>query len=274
MIEGSEFIDLTWGDLKADALRFANLYVERGAAEGDIIFIMLPHCAALYPSFLGAMLTGTIPSFLPPPTSKQDVNIYWETHRSVFSRTSAKCIVAGNALAGELRRAINGLATSVIELTDLGDDRAPLELALILPGSATALLQHSSGTTGLKKGVMLSYDAITAQLESYMIALGAPDPKHMRIASWLPLYHDMGLITSFMLPLYVGAQLVSMDALAWTAAPQRLLELIEEHRCTHTWLPNFAYNHIVRATPKAARYDLTSMQAYTNCSEPCKAETS
>lgn len=120
---------------------------------------------------------------------------------------------------------------------------------------------------------MLSYDAIALQIDAYLRALSEPNPHAIRIASWLPLYHDMGLIACFLLPLYAGAQVISMDAFEWTAAPVRLFELVEAYGATHVWLPNFAFNHMVRGTPRSRRFDLSSVRAFINCSESCKAET-
>jgi len=71
----------------------------------------------------------------------------------------------------------------------------------------------------------------------------------------------------------LGIEIVSLDAFEWTSRPYLLLEAIEAKAATHVWLPNFAFNHIVRATPRNRRYDLSSLQAMINCSEPCKPAT-
>lgn len=134
-----------------------------------------------------------------------------------------------------------------------------------------AFIQHSSGTTGLKKGVQLSYGAVAAQISSYAEKLVLADSSC--IASWLPLYHDMGLIACFILPLTLGVPVVSLDAFEWVTRPALLFEAIEEHRCTHVWLPNFAFHHLCRTVDPAHGYALGGVQAFIDCSEPCKAET-
>jgi acyl-CoA synthetase (AMP-forming)/AMP-acid ligase II len=136
--------------------------------------------------------------------------------------------------------------------------------------SEIALLQHSSGTTGLKKGVALSYGAITLQLEAYGAALGLDRVQRPVVASWLPLYHDMGLISSFLMPLWRGIPIVTIDPFEWIARPASMLEAIELSRATHAWLPNFAFLHLSRMVPSAATFDLSSLEALVNCSEPCK----
>jgi fatty-acyl-CoA synthase len=83
----------------------------------------------------------------------------------------------------------------------------------------------------------------------------------------------MGLIACFLLPMYLGIEIVSLDAFEWTSRPYILLEAIETKSATHVWLPNFAFNHIARTTPRSRRYDLSSLRSIINCSEPCKPTT-
>lgn len=131
-----------------------------------------------------------------------------------------------------------------------------------------ALLQHSSGTTAVKKGVMLSHSAIITHVQRYRDAL-ALDASSEVIVSWLPYYHDMGLIACFMLPLIAGFTVVLQDPFEWAARPLRMLALIEKYRAGICWLPNFAFEHIARAH-RRQRYDLSSVRAFINCSEPCR----
>ncbi|TLM80401.1 MAG: fatty acyl-AMP ligase, partial [Actinobacteria bacterium] len=135
-------------------------------------------------------------------------------------------------------------------------------------------LQHSSGTTGLQKGVALSHRAVLRQLEVYAGALHI-DPASDVIVSWLPLYHDMGLIASFLLPLLLGVKLVLMSPFDWVRAPYRLLQSISAHRGTLTWLPNFAYNFCAQKIRDRdlLGVDLSCLRAVINCSEPCRAES-
>jgi acyl-CoA synthetase (AMP-forming)/AMP-acid ligase II len=93
------------------------------------------------------------------------------------------------------------------------------------------------------------------------------------IASWLPLYHDMGLVACFLTPFYLGVPIISLDAFEWTANPPLLLEAIEQARATHVWLPNFAFAHIARTTPPGRTYDLSSLVAAIGCSEPNRVAT-
>jgi acyl-CoA synthetase (AMP-forming)/AMP-acid ligase II len=135
------------------------------------------------------------------------------------------------------------------------------------------LLQHSSGTTGLQKGVALSHQAVFNQLDAYGKSLSLNDKDV--IVSWLPLYHDMGLIAGFIMPLLSGVQLVLMSPFDWVRAPYRLLHSVTRYKGTLMWLPNFAYNFSAQKIRDRhiEAVDLSSLRAVINCSEPVRWES-
>ena len=139
--------------------------------------------------------------------------------------------------------------------------------------SEIVLLQHSSGTTGLQKGVALSHEAVFNQLENYTqaIDLAADDV----IVSWLPLYHDMGLIAGFIMPILCQIPLVMMSPFDWVRAPYKLMQAITKYRGTLAWLPNFAYNFCAQKIRDRhlEGVDLSSWRAVINCSEPIYANS-
>jgi len=136
-----------------------------------------------------------------------------------------------------------------------------------------AFIQHSAGTTGLQKGVALSHRAVLAQLRSLAPVLELCDTD--RVVSWLPLYHDMGLIACFILPLAAHLPLVMVSPTDWVLWPGSLLRLASAHRCTLCWLPNFAFQFLARRVPERDRadLDLSSLRAVINCSEPVRTES-
>ena len=222
----------------------------------------------LAPAFLGAILAGAVPAIFPPITTKQDPDLFWNAHRELFSRLAVALVVtdADNAPAASAR--LPELAIRIIEvgLITGGNllDTAPA-------GSEIVFLQHSSGTTGLKKGVMLSHRAVL----DFVAALGtslqlAEDDV---VASWLPLYHDMGLIGCLVLPMICGLTTVHLNPFDWVLRPSLILDVVERYRATLCWMPNFAFHHIMRTTPDESRWDLSTMRAFIDCSEPCKPET-
>lgn len=271
LYEGDRFQLVSYRDLDVGARRWARLYRQLGTPPDEVAVIVLRHSGELYSSFLGAMMAGVIPSYLPFPTVKQDPRLYWEAHRLLFERIQPRVAVtyADNADALNAIAAPVGCQLIVAGVDPLPeDDGAPI---VRRGGDDLALLQHSSGTTGLKKGVMLTYGQIERHVTAYArsVGFGADDI----VASWLPLYHDMGLITSFLMPLSVGASVVALDPFEWVAKPTSILTAIERHRATHSWQPNFALAHMTRTRPPAFKADLSSVKAMVSTSEPCKQST-
>ncbi|KMO22306.1 AMP-binding protein [Methylobacterium platani] len=238
-----------------------------------VVLLFLKHHPAQLPAYLGTMMAGLIPSFMAFPTPKQDPVLYWKSHAALVRRIRPAAIVTYPEIAGDLEALCAGLGTRVLLIDDLAG-AGPADRPGFPPGSAdTALLQHSSGTTGLKKGVELTFGQIDAQATAYARTIGlTPDST---VVSWLPYYHDMGLFTAFLIPLTVGAAVVSMDAFAWVARPASLFEVIERFRGTHCWLPNFAFRHLVNTVPRqeagGRHFRLDTVEAFVSCSEPVKS---
>jgi fatty-acyl-CoA synthase len=135
------------------------------------------------------------------------------------------------------------------------------------------LLQHSSGTTGLQKPVLLSHRAVLEHVKYYGRAIGLNE--NDKIVSWLPLYHDMGLIAAFHLPLAFGVPTVQIDPFEWVMVPALLLDAVSLERGTISWLPNFAYNMMANkiADDELDGISLESWRLVINCSEPVRYES-
>ena len=258
------------GDLRRGAERYANLFRQNGVAPGEVVLIILRHSPDLLYSFLGAMLAGAIPSFLPYPTSKQDPRLYWSSHQKLFERIGAGALLTYHENLGPLRENTTYLPLHLLTSEQAENIPAGFAPHAATPGE-TALLQHSSGTTGLKKGVALSHQAVLRQVVSYAQVLKiTPDDC---IVSWLPLYHDMGLIACFLLPLITNIPVVMVDPFEWVVNPTMLFDAVQAHRGTLCWLPNFAFHHLCRTVRPSPNLDLSSVRAWIDCSEPCRAET-
>ena len=270
---------LTVRQLVDGALGYAARLRQAGVVPGEVVIALLPPSAELLHAFLGAMFLGAVPSILPFLTEKLDPQRYRESLDSLISVTRPAALIAEPDLAdmlrtqlahaGEVKAMLAGGAPG-LQLQPV--DTASLEGLRASPDSL-ALLQHSSGTTGLQKGVALSHRAILRQLAAYTPALGLT-PSDI-IVSWLPLYHDMGLIAGFLMPVLTGAKLVLLSPFEWARAPWTLLRAVSEHGGTLAWLPNFAYNFCATRIPdrELNGLDLSSWRAVINCSEPMVAES-
>jgi len=233
--------DISFRQLKGRSGAYANLYRESGLRAGNVVLIMLKHSPDMYYAFIGAMLCGCIPSMMPFPSVKQDPVKYWESHKQLFERIGAGAIVTYSENTKVLSDRLHGRRLRVLVPEDLAEKSYPFE-AVQARLEDVALIQHSSGTTGLKKGVQLSYGAVAGQIMSYAATLGLTASDCF--ASWLPLYHDMGLIACFIMPLALGLPVVSLDAFEWVSRPEILFDAIEAYGCTHVWLPNLAFHHL------------------------------
>ncbi|CAN5208653.1 hypothetical protein BH09PSE1_BH09PSE1_07330 [soil metagenome] len=270
-VSGETARRLNNGEVLAGAVDLAQRlsHLERGTT----VAIVLDHSPELYSTFIGCVLAGLSPTILAPKTPRQDPAVFHKSMQVLFSRVRPSAVVtsaeAGDAVPeGDFQT----VSANTLGVADLDAVRAFVDN---LPssgfGAATAFLQHSSGTTGHKKGVLLSHGQTLEQARLYANAIGmnAGD----RVASWLPLYHDMGLITSFVIPTVVGCPIVSMDAQEWVLRPTTLLDFIETERADYCWLPNFAFLHIARNDRGTRTFDLRSMKMFVNCSEPCRTDS-
>ena len=267
---------LTNGWVLAAAERIADRLTMMGAVRGDVVAIVLEHSPYLYAGFIGCVLAGIVPTILPPQTPRQDPQVFARSMEVLFARIQPRAVITSSAVAQAV--APSGAAlllTNEIAGPEWDADATELVRSLrrfiadpMTDSDDVAFLQHSSGTTGHKKGVMLTHRQVMTQIGLYAQAIdvSAGDV----IASWLPLYHDMGLITSFLLPAVIGCEIVSLDALEWVLRPAMLLDVISRKKAAYAWLPNFAFHHLCRADLRDASWDLGSLKMLINCSEPCR----
>lgn len=250
------------------ALRYGAAYRQAGAAPGERVIVLFEHDPDMLYAFFGAMLAGLVPTFMPPLTPKQDPDHFWAAQAQVTERIGARLLVTSNTLKASIEANLMDARFQVLTPDSVGEEA----IDPILPAKGDiAFLQHSSGTTSVKKGVVLTHEAVLAQVDAYGDAIHLTSDDF--IASWLPLYHDMGFIACCILPALKRVPVVLLDAMSWVMRPADLLDMIERHRATLTWLPNFAFQHLASTLPADAHYDLTSLRAVINCSEPCRPET-
>jgi len=222
------------------------------------------------------MMLGAVPAILAYPNFKVEPGKYASGLAGVTANLAAKAVVIDEAFPDELLDHVRlGHGSQLLRTPELSglDGEAELQAVEISPDSL-AFIQHSAGTTGLQKGVALTHRAVLTQIEHLARALridGARD----RIYSWLPLYHDMGLIACFILPIVCHVPVVMQSPLDWVMHPETMLQVISEYRCTLGWLPNFAFQFVPRRTkPETwSQYDLSSVRALINCSEPVRASS-
>ena len=277
-VPGQDDLPLSREQLLRGASAYARTLQRQGIQPGEVTVLILQHGEDLIYSFWGAILHGAIPSIMPFLTEKLSPERYRADLTALISVTKPAAIITYPEFEAEVRGALQeGDSVRTVIVTDqipvqpelhfdslMGFQRKPEDIVL---------LQHSSGTTGLQKGVALSHQAVFNQLQSYGKSLSILERD--LIVSWLPLYHDMGLIAGFLMPILSGIPLVIMSPFDWVRAPYKLLQSIAKYRGTLTWLPNFAYNFCAQKIRDRhlEGVDLSSLRAVINCSEPVRWES-
>ncbi len=262
------------GDFQIRVRAYAAGLKRLGVAAGDLIIIAHTQNLESIYAFWGTMLAGAIPSMFPTLTEKLDPQVYMRNMNELVMRSGVRLIFTSDEFAPVMAETADCPVVGSSELSGLTHDVGAQDLFLHRPHpEAIAFLQHSSGTTGLQKGVALSHRAVLNQLASYARAIElTPDDV---IVSWLPLYHDMGLIAGFMQPLVQGVPLILMSPFDWVRHPAMLFRAIADYGGTLTWLPNFAYNHLARRirSRDLAGVRLDGMRMFINCSEPVRHDS-
>ena len=269
---------ITYDQLLRGASRYSRTIARQGIKPGEVVILILEHGEDLVYAFFGAVLHGAIPSIMPFLTEKLSPERYRADLSALVAVTKPAGIITFPGFADEVREALTAdSSVREVTVTDQLEARSDLEFDLHSgfqrKPEDIVLLQHSSGTTGLQKGVALSHEAVFNQLISYGRSLSL-DEKDV-VVSWLPLYHDMGLIAGFIMPILSGVPLVLMSPFDWVRAPYRLLQAVSKYRATLTWLPNFAYNFSAQKIRDRhiEGVDLSSWRAVINCSEPVRWES-
>jgi len=271
-------LPITLDQLLRGSQAFARTYDREGIQPGEVIVLILQHGADLLFAFWGAILHGAIPSIMPFLTEKLSPERYREDLSSLMSVTKPAAIVTYPEFEAEVRSAIQeGDSVRSVVVSDKIEPQAEVDFDSLSGFQRNlddiVLLQHSSGTTGLQKGVALSHQSVFNQLNAYGKALALNDKDV--VVSWLPLYHDMGLIAGFVMPILSGIPLVLMSPFDWVRAPYKLMQSASTYHGTLTWLPNFAYNFCAQKIRDRHLdgVDLSSLRAIINCSEPVRYES-
>ncbi len=287
-MEGKELsATLTFGELYAAAQRCAAELARRGVPAGGRVALMLPTSRAFFVSYAGILLAGAIPVPIYPPFRADRIEEY-ASRQSAILKNAEVCMLLtfrqAEAVARLLKPRVASLAEvadaeKLIDAADKAPPPSPGALPLHLTGSRTrkpsdiALLQYTSGSTGDPKWVVLTHANLLANMRAIgeAVELGTGDVG----VSWLPLYHDMGLIGAWLTLLYFGVPLAVMSPLAFLTRPERWLKAFQKYGGTISAAPNFAYELCVRkiADKDIEGVDLSRWRAALNGAEPVNPDT-
>jgi 1-acyl-sn-glycerol-3-phosphate acyltransferase len=270
---------LSYAQLQAGAQALAAGLLARGIRPGQAVAIMLPTGVEYFFAFYGALLAGAVPVPIYPPARVTQIEDHLHRHARILSNAQVAILITvpeARPLARLLRARVPGLG-GIVTVAQLRAARAdPAALAPIAAGlrpGSVAMLQYTSGSTGAPKGVILTHANLLANIRTMGQAIGAG--ARDVFMSWLPLYHDMGLIGAWLGSLYHAIPLVVMSPLAFLVRPARWLRAIQRYRATLSAGPNFAFELCLRKIDERdlAGLDLSSLRLLFNGAEPVSADT-
>lgn len=275
LLEGPDGAEaITYGALRDEGLAVAAGLADLGLAADESVAIMLPTGRDYFAAFCGALLAGGVPVPIYPPFRMAQLEEHLRRQARILDNAQAALLILPDeamALAPLLKAQVPNLRAvlTVAQLKERDGRPAPVTRR----GSDVALLQYTSGSTGDPKGVVLSHANLLANIRAMgqAIEVRADDV----FVSWLPLYHDLGLIGAWLGCLYHAVPTVLMSPLSFLARPASWLQAIHRHRGTISAGPNFAYDLCARAIDDRdlEGIDLSCWRLAVNGSEAVSAET-
>jgi len=285
--QGEHARNLTFGELASAAQKCAEELGRRGVPPGGRVALMLPTSQQFFVCYAGILLAGAVPVPIYPPFRADRIEEYAARKTAIFNNAGVCLLLTfrrAEAVAKLLQPRVKSLldvvdAEKLLDAAEKAPPPAPGALPAFLSGSRVrkgsdiALLQYTSGSTGDPKGVVLTHANLLANMRAIAEAVQmSPDDVGV---SWLPLYHDMGLIGAWLTLLLFGIPLVVMSPLAFLTRPERWLQAVSKYKATIGAAPNFAYELCARKiTDKVMEgVDLSSWRASLNGAEPVNPET-
>ncbi len=268
--------EISYAALHQGATKIASGLMERGLQPGQSVAIMLPTSRDYFCCFFGVLLAGGVPVPIYPPARLSQLEDHLRRHAGILSNalTAMLITVPEAKLVARLLQAQVETLRAVVTVADLADLSAPGHTPVYaLKTGDIALLQYTSGSTGNPKGIVLSHANLLANIRAMGQATQVTSADVF--VSWLPLYHDMGLIGAWLASLYFACPLVVMSPLTFLARPERWLWAIHKHRGTLAASPNFGYELCLRKISDEAieGLDLSSWRMAFNGAEPVSPDT-
>ncbi len=264
-------------DVEAHTARRAASLQSFGLAKGDRVGLIVIEPEDFVLTFLACLRVGVVPVPLYPPLSFGNLDAYADRTAKVLDSSSSKLLIASS----KLQNVLWGLVDKVPSLQKL----LPVEKLREAEGTPSyptidpedlAFLQYTSGSTADPKGVMVTHASLVANAHGIIHEGLRLDPtKGDKGVSWLPLYHDMGLIGFVIAPICHGIPVVFIPTLRFIKRPSVWLDTVHRHRGTASFAPNFAYALATRRVKDSdlENWDLSCLRVLGCGAEPIQAET-
>jgi acyl-CoA synthetase (AMP-forming)/AMP-acid ligase II len=254
---------LTYGHFWQMSRRYAGGLARAGLGQGDRVCLVYPTCAEFFYTFFGALHLGAIPVPLYPTLSPEGM-------ANIFRNSEARGVVSIDWFRSGVEEA-KAAAPGVRRFLTTWDleEAEPLEVSPRVHPEDIAFIQYTSGSTGHPRGVVLSHANVVETIK--FMARAADLTADDVVVSWLPLYHDMGLIGCAFTPPLLGARLVLLPP--DLRNPREWLEAVTTERATFTVSPDFGYRNCVRNVKDTGGLDLSSLKMALSGAEPVRLST-
>lgn len=265
----------TYRELRDDARRVAAGLVTAGIEAGDRVAIMLPTSLDFFTSFFAILYAGAIPVPIYPPARMSQIEDHLRRQAGILRNAGARMLITvpeGRSVARLIQAQLETLS-AIETVAQLRSETDPSALPGMRDPKATALIQYTSGSTGDPKGVVLSHANLLTNIRAMCRALEARSEDVF--VSWLPLYHDMGLIGAWLGSLYQAVPLYVMSPISFLVRPESWLWTIHRYRGTLSAAPNFAFELCLNKVRDIdiEGLDLSSLRMVANGAEPVNPDT-
>jgi len=274
-----EVESLSFGKLLEGAEGVARGLLSQGVERQQTVALMLPTSREFFFGFMGTLLAGAVPVPIYPPVKIDQIEEYAERQVRILRNAQVTALLTpkrATKLARLLRPKVPSLRTILQpdKLLEKKRTAIPVESPeLSVSSEDLALIQYTSGSTGDPKGVALTHGNLIANIRSIAEAVQVtPDDV---VVSWLPLYHDMGLIGCWLFALYHGLEMVCFSPLEFLRQPKRWLRALSDFGGTLSPAPNFAYELCGRRIRDGDLdgVDLSAWRVALNGAEPVDPDT-
>lgn len=225
----------------------AHALLARGLKKGDRVALVIPDGDEFILSFLGAVRAGLVPVPIFPQLTFRNLETYHETLVHIVAAAGAELLVTTDATLPYLEPALApaklvGKVVTVEALKELANERCDVKMS----PEDLCFLQFTSGSTSKPKGVMVTHGNLAWNSECIMHHGLGKQSSHDRGVSWLPLFHDMGLIGFVIGPLFTDVQVTFLQTASFVRSPRIWLDTLSKQRGTITFAPNFAYQLVAK----------------------------
>lgn len=263
---GEETARISYGELHARTEAFAAT-LSRYPRQSRILLI-LPTCIDFPVAFFGCLRAGQIAVSIPVPNPHRMAAV-----RAIIADCTPSAVVTTAALRASLKQALTASERGALDVLTVEDVATPTAAKQAGAANDIALLQYTSGSTSLPKGVTITHTNIMANQR--MIRQGFGHRDGVTVVGWAPLYHDQGLIGNLLQPLYIGGKCILLTPMAMLRSPLLWLKTVSRYRAHTSGGPNFAYDLCVERYKPAEcdALDLSHWKRAFNGAEPISLRT-